>query len=423
MFDHEVKDIKVYQVLTAALPRGDELKAALQRSNHTWSTSPWLHGVQTESLETFSQKAFSHSSPHDVAQVALAIAATADDASLLRLLGVVDRYIIADDEYLNSLDGIQCAVKQCTLYTKTGNIVRSSHIWRRAIAAQMISLHRTRHSPHSDMLWWQLYTIDRFGNMILNTPYTIADAHCNLDFKQIQGPPLVFDFILRLCQLAGKVIDYLQTRTSELQSLSNKMTQLASSMPASFWGQGPETAMENRRRVGNLLVHMGFYQVDLSLHMPSMLRPRASGHAPRGHALARCIVPARKILLIAKRLDFSPLDPGFRGGFSETGLSAAVVLCLALQGYGGFEYAAVEGGDWGLLDGTVRAYEEKGWTEGWRVSKGLVEMGDTGAGEDLVFSLPFYGKFAVTPADFLPRAGESIVADVDSTPMESWLSV
>jgi hypothetical protein len=125
-FKHE-KDCKI---LLAALKSAPDVQGALEKHSHFWAVKMMMTEPDASSAEKnillYARKALAGDNPIKIAKVVQAVAsATADERLLEKLVLIVDRLILSDDEYLTTLDGMECALEQGRLLTELGQVRRS----------------------------------------------------------------------------------------------------------------------------------------------------------------------------------------------------------------------------------------------------------------------------------------------------------
>jgi hypothetical protein len=164
------KSSGIRQALAAAIPSQERLQEAVNKNKASWAAlrakilgpnSP----PERTSLEAFVSHALRQGAPTQIAHVIQLVAKTVDEATFKKMLLLVDRLIILNDNYMATMEGLECALFQGMLYSEIGLFRRSWLIYRRALnAAQLLGLHRTRVGIWQDVLWWALYQADRFSS-------------------------------------------------------------------------------------------------------------------------------------------------------------------------------------------------------------------------------------------------------------------
>jgi hypothetical protein len=125
-FKHE-KDSKI---LLAALKSAPDVRGALEKHSHFWATQITMTEPDASSAEKdiilYARKALAGDNPIKIAKIVQAVASvTADEKLLEKLVLIVDQLIVSDDEYLTTLDGMECALEQSRLLIEMGQVRRS----------------------------------------------------------------------------------------------------------------------------------------------------------------------------------------------------------------------------------------------------------------------------------------------------------
>jgi len=121
-FKHE-KDCKM---LLTALNRVPNLQMALQKHSHFWAlrmkmTEPNSTHAERDIIQ-YARKALAGDNPIKIGKVMQAVACVTGDEKLIL---AVDRIIISDDEYLSTIDGMECTMEQGKMLTEFGQVRRS----------------------------------------------------------------------------------------------------------------------------------------------------------------------------------------------------------------------------------------------------------------------------------------------------------
>jgi hypothetical protein len=178
----KAKDERVRNALMAVLPPYNKLLIALQGNHHAWAVfqrkCPGTRGNAT--LEEFSHRVMYHGTPCEVGLLVILYGSCTEGDLLDQCLALVDRWIISDDEYMGTLEGLECIIFQGKIYSDIGQARRSWLAFRRGLTfAQLMGLHRNHAlSIPRESIWWSLYGADRLTSLMLGMPYGIADSHC-----------------------------------------------------------------------------------------------------------------------------------------------------------------------------------------------------------------------------------------------------
>jgi hypothetical protein len=125
-FKHE-KDCKILLAVLKSVP---DVQESLQKHSHFWAMKMSMTEPDASSAEKnillYARQALSGDNPIKIAKIVQAVASGTKDEKLLeKLVLLVDRLIVSDDEYLSNLDGLECALDQGRLLTEMGQIRRS----------------------------------------------------------------------------------------------------------------------------------------------------------------------------------------------------------------------------------------------------------------------------------------------------------
>lgn len=317
-------------------------------------------------LEQFASHVLRDGSPPELAVFILCICKTLPSDDIERHLALIDQYIISDDEYLGSLEGLECALLQSMTYTDIGQLRRGWLTNRRGLVfAQLMGLHRTHSlSPQRESIWWSLFQIDRFVSMLLGLPYGIADAHCDmrLNGKALSSNFSPATFLVECASIAGKIIDRIQGVCEQSYSSTldtdQHLDNLAREAPTSWWNvpslpapDDPVSALEWQEAI---LAQMCFHQNRAYLHMPFMLQSTTN---PRyEYSRTACLGGAREMLRLYHLLRDRDTPLYDCKAFDFIAFTAAILLALDLLGYGHRTAASKsqqDVNDWALIDKTM----------------------------------------------------------------------
>ncbi|PKX88387.1 fungal specific transcription factor domain-containing protein [Aspergillus novofumigatus IBT 16806] len=309
-----------------------------------WRQKTFGSAEPTESFSQFADRVYRSGHPSEVGQLAIAYGMAADTSNLFRYLDSVERWVISNDEYASSPEGIECMLLQGKCLADIGQPQRCWSAWRRALLyAELRGLHRNHSaSDYGDRIWWSLFIGDRFASLFLGVPYGISDRFCDIS---VRGEPSSSYYALQQLQakvglIIGRVIDHIHSGTTELAhnatSLDHELEEVASSMPPSWWDlpaallYTDKDLMDVRLR---LSLQLCFHHVKTYLHLPLMLRYPSNAHCSYNTEV--CLKSAREVLrrflfLRKKRLG-AVLDECRTTDF--IGFTAAIILILGLFGY------------------------------------------------------------------------------------------
>jgi hypothetical protein len=422
------KSERICQALANAIPSQEKLQEAITTNTAWWASirkkilGPNATPEQV-SLEAFVSHALSRGTPPQVAKVLQFVAKTVDEETLERLLIIVERLVLVDDEYMGTMEGLECALLQGNLYSDIGQARRAWLTYRRAITfAQIMGLNRTRLNMWQDMLWWGLFSADRFSSLMVGAPYSIADSHCNLTFggKELPLNMTTVGFISRMAIMCGKVIDRTHATQegsySSLIALNNEMTQLGSKMPADYWELDDLAPVDTclaakwqEKALGSMIYH----QLKLILHMPFMLK---SVNNPE-YSISRdhCFESARSLIRTYHKIRADANEHCQKGkSIDFIAFMATIALMLELLGYGNMACdPEQEEHDWKLIKSTMDTFarvSEKPFgkvaAQSYRAMLQLTQFRHMEPGRDqnseTKIVIPFFGTISVKRGQGLP---------------------
>lgn len=116
---------RVKQALVAMLPSYDQLTKILNSNGEWWQT--WRRKCSgtsgpDQTLAQFAAQALTNSNIGAIGTVVLAvgICSSAEDDDVERYIDAVDRWVLADDEYAASLEGMECLILKSKWYADVG---------------------------------------------------------------------------------------------------------------------------------------------------------------------------------------------------------------------------------------------------------------------------------------------------------------
>ncbi|OCL11586.1 hypothetical protein AOQ84DRAFT_361401 [Glonium stellatum] len=343
----KLKRERARQNLIDVLPPYEQLMPILNSNGEWWAT--WRKKTAGTSgnmtLPQYATYALSEGSPGAVGILVLGVGICCESDDIDRYINTVDRWVLADDEYAATLEGMECLILEAKWYADIGQPRRAWLAYRRGLMyAQLLGLHRKRTpSVAHESIWWSLYHGDRFLCLLLGLPYGVSDAHCDLTIPGLVQsgpymPPLLF--ANKISMMAGKVIDrnqgigeqsfaFVLELDQEMEDLYNKLdpswTDVAGAMV-----DGQTTAADLRER---LLIQILFHQIRVYLHLPFMLK---STNNPRyGYSRTACITGSREMLRLYQSLRCGAGEPLYEcKAIDFLGFTAAILLMLGMFGNG-----------------------------------------------------------------------------------------
>lgn len=346
---HSAKAEKAKQGLIAMLPPYDQLTKLLNSNSDWWQT--WRRKCSGTSgpEQTLSQFAAQALTTGNIAaigtvvfSVGICLSDNAEDVE--RYVDAVDRWVLSDDEYAASLEGMECLILKSKWYADVGQPRRAWIAYRKGLMyAQLMGLHRKRtaSAPH-ESIWWALYHGDRFLSLLLGLPYGISDAHCDLSMPDFSNGEYVHPLIAikKLSQLAGRVIDRNQgvaeqsfawalQLDQELEDLWKKLD------PAwldytELLADAESNAAELRERIMGQMV---FHQIRVYLHLPFMLK--SASNSRFSYSRTACLNGSREVLRLYQSLRTGTVQPLYEcKAIDFIGFTAAVLVQIGLLNFG-----------------------------------------------------------------------------------------
>lgn len=347
-FGQQAKRERTKQALLAMLPSYEKLNKILTTNSEWWQT--WRRkcsgtSASDETLPQFASKALSSGNIGAMGTVVLAVGICSDDEKEVeKFIDIVDRWVLGDDEFAATLEGMECLILKAKWYADVGQPRRAWLAYRKGLMyTQLMGLHRKRTSSAAhESIWWALYHGDRFLSLLLGLPYGISDTHCDLTLPEIPNGPFMAPLIFmnKLSMLAGKVIDRNQgiaeqsfawalQLDQELEDLYKKLD------PA--WLEYSElladiesNAAELRERI---MAQMVYHQIRVYLHLPFMLKSAANSRFT--YSRTACVNGSREVLKLYQALRTGEVQPLYEcKAVDFIGFTSAVLIVLGLFNYG-----------------------------------------------------------------------------------------
>lgn len=342
---HQAKRERTKKALLEVLPPYDKLNKVLTSNDEWWQT--WRKKCSGTagnlSLAQFASRALSDGNIGAIGIVVLAVGICSDNGDVDRHIEAVDRYVLADDEYAATLEGMECLILLGKWYADVGQPRRAWLASRKGLLfAQLMGLHRKRTSSAAhESIWWALYHGDRFVSLLLGLPYGVVDAHCDLTFPDMGGQflaPLVF--MNKVAKIAGKVIDRNQGLVEHsfawALQLDSELEDLWKKLDPSWLEITPLMvdidvhAAEIRERV---MAQMVYQMIRVYLHLPFMLKSQSSTRF--GYSQKACLHGSREVLRLYQCLRTGGVQPLYEcKAVDFIGFTSAVLVILGLFNYG-----------------------------------------------------------------------------------------
>lgn len=150
------KTEKAKQALIAMLPAYDQLSKILSSNSEWWST--WRRKCSgtsgpNQTLPQFAAHALTSGNIGAIGTVVLSVGICASDESsdVDRYIEAVDRWVLSDDEYAASLEGIECLILKSKWYADVGQPRRAWIAYRKGLMyAQLMVCILTQHQSLSN---------------------------------------------------------------------------------------------------------------------------------------------------------------------------------------------------------------------------------------------------------------------------------
>ncbi|OAL53328.1 hypothetical protein IQ07DRAFT_357498 [Pyrenochaeta sp. DS3sAY3a] len=346
---HSVKREKAKQALIAMLPPYDQLTKLLNSNSEWWQT--WRRKCSgtsgaEQTLPQFAAQALTNGNIGAIGTVVLSvgICLSEDSVDVDRYIEAVDRWVLADDEYAASLEGMECFILKSKWYADVGQPRRAWIAYRKGLMyAQLMGLHRKRtNSAAHESIWWALYHGDRFLSLLLGLPYGIADAHCDLSMPDLGNGQYIhpLNAITKISQLAGRVIDRNQGIAEQSFAWALQLDQEVEDLykkldPAwldysELLADAESNAAELRERLMGQIV---FHQIRVYLHLPFMLKSASNSRFT--YSRTACLNGSREVLRLYQALRTGTVQPLYEcKAIDFIGFTAAVLIQIGLLNFG-----------------------------------------------------------------------------------------
>ncbi|KAF2810462.1 uncharacterized protein BDZ99DRAFT_563519 [Mytilinidion resinicola] len=338
----KLKRARAKEALLSVLPPFDQLNQLLNANGEWWQT--WRKKTAGTSgnipLADYAAHAISEDgSPAALGVLVLGVGVCVESDDVDKYINTVDRWVLSDDEYAATLEGMECLILEAKWYSDVGQPRRAWLAFRRGLMyAQLMGLHRKRTTSEAhESIWWSLYHGDRFLCLLLGLPSGVVDAHCDLTY---QIPPtkylLPLDFVNQISIIAGKVIDRNQGSgdpsfafaldlDQQMEELFNKLDPTWVDTSAAMVDCQTSAADLRERLLAQLIYH----QIRVYLHLPFMLK---SVNNPRFvYSKTVCLAGSREMLRLYASLRTGCAEPLYEcKAIDFLGFTAAILLLLGL---------------------------------------------------------------------------------------------
>jgi hypothetical protein len=369
--NESAKSETIRQTLAAAIPSKTILQEAANKNKSWWAAlRTRTHGpnaaFEQTCLEAYISSALSRGPPTQIARVIQLVAKLVDEAIVHNLLLLIDRLILFDDEYMCTMEGLECALFQGMLYSDMGQARRSWIIYRRALTfSHLMGLHRIRTDVWQDMIWWGLFQADRFSSLLIGVPYAVGDALCDMNFrgKQLSLDTTTHGLFCKLAIMSGKVIDRThqmqESSYSALLGIDHEITQIGAQMPNSFWQLShvaPKDMLQagewQERALGQVIYH----QTKLILHIPYLLKSFRNTEYRYSRDL--CFENARSLVRLFHKMRAEVNTHAYKTRVVDfIAFMATLILVLGVFGYGQMEDDHKQQEDWMFIESTLGIFK------------------------------------------------------------------
>ncbi|KAH7132488.1 hypothetical protein B0J11DRAFT_228459 [Dendryphion nanum] len=376
--------------LLAALPPYDQLNRILNTNNEWWST--WRRKCMgtsgpNETLPQFAAKALASENIGSLGVLVLAVAiCVADETNIDSYIEAVDRWVLSDDEYAATLEGMEVLILKAKWYADIGQPRRAWLAHRKGLTyCQLMGMHRKRTSSAAhESIWWSLYHGDRFLSLLLGLPYGISDAHCDLTIPDTSGEYLSpLTFVNRLSMLCGKVIDRNQGIAEQsfawALQIDQELEDLWKKLDPEWLDYSPlladieSNAAELRER---LMAQMVYQQIRVYLHLPFMLKSQSNSRF--AYSRSACLTGSREVLRHYQALRTGEVQPLYEcKAVDFIGFTSAVLIMLGLFNYGatrGSASAKDQETDVRLIEVSIDIFRRASSEKGGRVALQSAEV-------------------------------------------------
>ena len=136
-FGQQAKKERTKRALLAMLPPYDQLHKILNSNGEWWQT--WRRkcsGTSTseETLPQFASRALASGNIGSIGTVVLSVGICSDDEKEVeRYIETIDRWVLADDEYAATLEGMECLILKSKWYADVGQPRRAWLSYRKGL--------------------------------------------------------------------------------------------------------------------------------------------------------------------------------------------------------------------------------------------------------------------------------------------------
>ena len=443
----------LYEILTAVPPDPDiaEILTARSRWWGTWRQSFGLAWGEEEdrTLTQFATRAVRAKNPSLLGSLLLCFAFSTGDYN--RYLTPVESWMLADTFHATNVYDFQFLMGLGLCLMSALRPRRAWMVYRKAnTLLQLAGIHRShRRSEALDLIFWQLFSADRWVSLLIGLPHSVPDHLCYLPIPPIdQSTPVTFHH-RHMTLLTGRVIDCLQSPTgfsfTSIVSVEEEIDEVTAQLPPNYLSMSDITACPDAdERSARLYRLTEVFQLKTFLYLPLFLqqcninkqKPTQGQMMHSYYGRTACLSSARSLLETFLILyDMDPTTAVVDNSMkltSFTALTAAVVLFLNLLA--GSHPTESSDSDTMLINKAVAVFEA--CSEGKPRSlcgqchtalADLVSCSQTlGKGESREIVVPYFGSVEITRKESTSlgspeisssdRAAQPISTMVDPTP-------
>lgn len=235
-----------------------------------------------------------------------------------RLADLAIRLVTTNDEFLGSVEGLECVMIETMYQANIGNIRRSWVSNRRAMGiAQLMGLNRPdnraqykvldhRLEYHPQLMWLRIVILDRYLCLMLGLPQGCLDRSMASEATLASDTPM--GRLERMhCVIASQILERNEqnpTNSHNLaltRSLDIDLQKAARSLPSKWWlapnldsaSADSQTLFWDTRRLFAQVLH---YNLLNQLHLPFMLLSSSAGKREHEYSRIACANASREVL-------------------------------------------------------------------------------------------------------------------------------
>lgn len=266
-----------------------------------------------------------------------------------RVFNTATRLVTSNDDFINSLEGIECVMIESMYLNNAGNLRRAWLANRRAmVMAQMIGLHAGTSSPNviledktrtridPNCMWFRLVLSDRYLSLMLGLPQGSLDNV--FDSPEAPDCCMSVERMERVEAVAAGLI--LQRNSAERTDLIatykiDKMLQETAALMSPQWWLMTPSLTESSENYANLLENsirlmnqFAYHHLLVQLHLPYMMLPSSIDPS---YDYSKMTAANASRTIIAQFVSFrkSNLATAYCRGIDFVAFIASTILCLA----------------------------------------------------------------------------------------------